>query len=186
MGEAKKRRLREREDALRVLDQWAVAPSTGEKAALAAIQSLPVVRVERVPPAQIAYMRTRERLCHDNCVWYEKNDPSGNSKAVTGWLVDQTTGNYVLHAVIRSSSGEYRCITPTPHVSLQQFDFIPDPAIVTTRDEDGYYRHVREGYVLGVGIRPDPAKTIARIRTARARIMAGDDLLDVMHSLSAP
>ena len=186
MGEAKKRRLREREGALRVLDQWAVPPSAEEQAALAAIQSLPVVRVERLPSAQIAYMRTRERLCHDNCAWYERSDPSGEWKAVTGWLVDQTTGNYVLHAVIRSSSGDYRCITPTPHVSIQHFDFIPDPAIVTTRDEDGYYRHVREGYVLGAGIRPDPAKTIARIQVARARIMAGDDLLDVMHSLSDP
>lgn len=186
MGEAKKRRLRQREDALRVLDQWAVTPTAGERATLAAIQSLPVVRVERVPSALIAYMRMKERLCHDNCAWYEKNDPSGEWKAVTGWLMDQTTGNYVLHAVIRSASGDYRCITPTPQVSIQQFDFIPDPAIVTTRDEDGYFRHVREGYVLGAGIRPDPAKTIARIEVARARIMAGDDLLEVMHGLAAP
>ena len=84
MGEAKNRRLREREDALRVLDDWATEPSAEEQATLAAIRSLPVVRVERVPPAQIAYMRMKERLCHDNCAWYEENDSSGSSKAVTG------------------------------------------------------------------------------------------------------
>lgn len=186
MGEAKRRRLREREDALRVLDLWAMAPSLGERATLAAIQSLPIVRVERVPPAKVAWMRMKERLCHDNCAWYEKNDPSGSSKAVTGWLIDQTTGNYVLHAVIRSSSGEYLCITPTPHAPIQHFDFIPDPTIVTTRCDDGHYCHMREGYVLGAGIRPDPVKTIARIQVARARIMAGDDLLEAMRSLSDP
>lgn len=183
MGEAKKRLIRQRESILRVLDQWAKPPSNAEQEALAAIQTLPIIRVQRAPRGQIAWMRMKERLCHDNCAWYEENDPTKGWKAVTGWIVDQATGNYVLHAVICSSSGEYRCITPIPHASIQWFDFIPDPSIVTTRDDRGHYHHVREGFALGVGLRPDPARTIAEAQAARDRIMAGEDPIKVLKSI---
>lgn len=184
MGQAKLRRLRQRASILRVLDGWSKEPSAWEKEALAAIRSLPVVRVEREPAARLAWARMKERLCHDNCAWHEQNDPSGDSKAITGWIVDSATGNYVLHAVVRSSRGEYRCITPVPHVSDTHFDFVPDPDIVTTRGDDNRYLHVRNGHVLGVGIRPDPAKTIADVEAVRAKIEAGMDPLEALHDLS--
>ncbi|WP_201314366.1 hypothetical protein [Dyella sp. EPa41] len=184
MGEAKKRLIRQRADFLRVLDQWSAEPSAGEMEALAAIQSLPVVRVDRVPADQLAKMRMKERLCHDNCAWYEANDPAGEWKAVTGWIVDVATGNFVLHAVIRSPAGEYACITPVPHVSARSFDFIPDPYIFTTRRADNSFLHVRNGHVFGTGVRPNPAKTIADVKIARAKIEAGHDPVEVLRSLS--
>jgi hypothetical protein len=184
MGDAKRRRLRERASILRVLDGWSNEPSAWEAETLATIRLLPVVTVERESAARLAWARMKERLCHDNCAWYEQNDPSGDSKAMTGWIIDHATGNYVLHAVVRSSRGEYRCITPVPHVSDTHFDFIPDPDIVTTRDDD-HYIHMRNGQVLGVGIRPDPSRTIAKVASARAKIEAGMDPFEALHDLSA-
>jgi len=184
MGESKQRRLRERATLLKVLDLWSKEPSAGEMETLAAIRSLPIVGVERDPADRLAFMRMDEGLCHSNCAWFEQNDPSRAWKAITGWIVDSATGNYILHAVIRSSRGEYRCITPMPYVSATHFDFIPDPCIITTHYDDNSFHHLRNGHVLGVGVRPDPVKTIADIEAARARIEAGDDPIKVLHSLS--
>ena len=175
MGEAKLRRMSARADILRVLDRWSQPPSEWEAAMVAEVRQLPVLVVRRASPEQLSWCRMKPRLCHDNCAWYERNDPTGRSKVCTGWIRDQS-GNFVLHAVMKRGT-EYVCITPVPNDEATHFDFIPDPAIVVSM-EDGKYRHHRQGQLIGVGLRPDPEKTLAHANRVRERIESGMDPIE--------
>ncbi|QBX36888.1 hypothetical protein E4M02_04400 [Brevundimonas sp. S30B] len=172
MGEAKKRDAALRAEFSRVLDMWSFPPSEAEARTVAEVEALPAVTVERESAERLEWARMKPRLCHDNCAWYERNDPTGTAKSVTGWM-REPTGNYVLHAVV-NVGGEYRCITPIPG-EPSRFQFIPDPDIQTVRQDDNKYRHTRKGFEIGAGIRPDPAKTLRHIEVIRERLASGMD-----------
>lgn len=162
MGEAKSRQRALRADFNRVLDMWSFPPSDAEAATVAAVQGLPSVIVERESAERLAWAGMKPRLCHDSCAWYARNDPTGQTKVVTGWM-REPTGNYVLHAVVAIGS-VYRCITPTPG-EPSRFLFIPHPDIETVRQDDLKYRHTRKGYEIGAGIRPDPKRHFGTLRS---------------------
>jgi hypothetical protein len=178
MGEAKKRQKQLREEFTRILDSWAFAPSDSEAQTVTEVQALPSITVEREPPERLEWARMKPRLCHDNCAWYQRNDPTREAKAVVGWLVEPT-GNYVLHSVV-SVGREYRCITPMPG-EPSRFQFIPDPDIVVERIEaDNRYRITRKGFEVGAGIRPDPQKTLRHIGIIQERLASGMDPIKAM------
>lgn len=172
MGEAKKREKGLRAEFTRVLDMWAFLPTEAEAQTVAEIEALPVVTAERESAERLEWARMKPRLCHDNCAWYARNDPTRKAKVVTGWM-REPTGNYVLHAVV-AIGNEYRCITPIPG-EPSRFSFIPDPDIETIRQDDHTYRHTRKGFEIGAGIRPNPAKTLRHIEIIRERLASGMD-----------
>lgn len=175
MGQAKQRQKREREDMLRVLEKWSYPPSEWEAAMVSEVEQLPVTIVQREPPERLAWARMKPRLCHDNCAWYERNDPTGKSKACTGWIRDEF-GNYVLHTVVNVGD-EYVCITPMPNVSGTHLEFIPDPAITVSIKDDKFY-HYRKGQRIGAGLRSEPEKTLAQVERVKERIASGMDAME--------
>jgi hypothetical protein len=178
MGQAKLRQRRERDSLLRVFDDWSHPPSEWEAAMVREVKQLPTVLVSRVPPERLAQMRMKPRLCHDNCHWYAEHDPSGATRACSGWLSDGG-GTFVLHSVI-ASGDDYLCITPMPHVGGTHFEFKPDSAITVTRTDDGAFEHRRNGQLIGAGLRIDPAKTLAQIARVRERVAAGMDPVEAV------
>lgn len=178
MGEAKRREAALREQLLKTLDCWTFPASQWEADTIVEIKALPVVLVERMPPADIAYMRMPTSKCHANCQWYEANDPTKTFKAVVGWLVDPD-GNYVLHSVV-SNGVQYGCITPPLADKRTCFEFIPDPKVTWIETGDGRLRAIRGGQTIGPGVRCDPNKTIAEVEAVRQKLLAGDHPLKAM------
>lgn len=171
MGEAKRREAVLRQQLLDALDSWSFPATQWEADTVTALEGLPIVIVERVAPSDLAYMRMPKAKCHANCQWYEANDPSGNFKAVTGWLVDPD-GNYVLHSVV-SDGTQYSCITPPIADNRAYFDFIPDSNITWIENKNGMLRATIYGHMIGPGVRKNPAKTISEADIMNKKLLSG-------------
>jgi hypothetical protein len=115
-------------------------------------------------------MRMPANECHANVRWYVKHDPSKKARAVTGWWVQWP--DFVLHSVIEMD-GQLICITPT-QFDEAELPFIPDPKISWIENGE-VYSAVRDGRVIGPGIRAFPAFTRARNAIVRERLLAGVD-----------
>jgi hypothetical protein len=169
VGDAKKKLESVRKAFLAGLEEWAFQPTEWEAQTVAEIQDLPMVKVHRYPNDALAYMRMPAQHCHKNAEFMEKNDPTGRTRHVTGWWLNE--GSYVLHSVIHYD-GQYACVTPAPAERDNTFDFVPDSKIEW--QEEGEYRAAyRDGVGIGKGVRIKPAETLKELEIIRQRLLSG-------------
>lgn len=170
MGQAKSRREALRQRMLEDGAHWDFPPSPWEADICAELTEDRAVVVRRVPPEQLSLMRMPPNQCHANARWYSENDPSQKARMVTGWWVQWP--DFLLHSVV-DIDGALVCVTPSAFGETE-FPFIPDPKIFWI--EDGtVYSAVRDGRVIGKGVRRFPEFTMARGSIVRERLLAGVD-----------
>lgn len=170
MGQAKLRREALRQILLEKGKTWDFPPSPWEAAVCADLREQTVLIVPRASEDQLTWSRMPSNHCHANVDWYVKNDPSQKARAVTGWWVQWP--NFVLHSVIEVDNRQI-CITPTP-LKETEIPFIPDPQISWIRDGE-VYSAIRDGKIIGPGVRAFPAFTMAQNMIVRERLLAGVD-----------
>jgi hypothetical protein len=172
MGQAKIRREALRQQMLDKSKEWDFPPSPWEVAVCVELKEEDVVVIQRAPANQLAWARMPANKCHANASWYAKNDRSGKAKAVVGWWVQWP--NFVLHSVVEID-GALICMTPSQY-NEAGIPFIPDPKISWIEDGE-VYSAVRNGQVVGPGVRMFPAFTMAQNAIVRERLLAGVDPL---------
>jgi hypothetical protein len=173
VGQAKARREALRQRMLEECRRWDFPASPWEHTLCAELRNQTVLEVRRAPAEQLAWMRMPTNQCHANVSWYVKNDPSKNSRAVAGWWVQWP--DFVLHSVIETD-GQLFCITPS-YFGEAEFPFIPDPKISWIETGE-VYSAVRDGHIIGVGVRACPGFTMARNAIVRDRLLSGLDPLE--------
>lgn len=170
MGEAKRRREQLRATMLEQSEFWAGPDSEWETALVEELLDMKVERVPRMAAEDIAWMRMPANACHANTRFYEANDPTGQGKSVTGWWLQGL--DFVLHSVL-GNNGQYCCITPSAGGETEIF-FVPDPNISWIETGD-VYSPVRNGQIIGLGVRRFPAFTRAMNDAVSTRLLAGMD-----------
>jgi hypothetical protein len=80
------------------------------------------------------------------------------------------------------ADGKLVCITPS-HFNEAEFPFIPDPKISWIENGD-VYSAVRDGRIVGPGIRAFPSYTMARNAIVREQLLAGVDPLKAIEITS--
>lgn len=168
MGEAKRKIERLRATFLADAEKWLFPPSEWEARTIEEVRQLPMHTVRRVVGAEAQVSGMPPRECHANCRWYEKNDPEGKSRQVTGWW--HQDGNYVLHSVVARDGGMID-ITPS-EVHGPLVDFVPDPKI-EWREQGDRLAPYREGVRVPVGIRSDPAAALEEVEQVKKRLLSG-------------
>jgi hypothetical protein len=169
-GQAKARREALRQKMLEQGGKWDFPPSPWEATLCAELRNQTVILVPRIPAEQLRSMRMPANECHSNVRWYVNHDPSKMVRGVTGWWVQWP--DFVLHSVVEID-GQMRCITPT-HFGEAEIPFIPDPKISWIEDGE-VYSEVRDGHVIGPGVRAFPSYTMARSAIVREKLLAGVD-----------
>lgn len=175
MGQAKARREALRQIMLEQGKEWDFPPSPWEARICSEFREQDILIVPRASADQLAAARMPANECHGNARWYAQNDPSGKARSVTGWWVQWP--DFVLHSVIETD-GQLICITPT---QLGEIDipFIPDPKLTWVED-GGVYSAVRDGEIVGPGVRVYPTFTMAKNAIVRERLLAGGDPIKAM------
>lgn len=170
MGEAKRRKEALRQRMLAEGEKWDFEPSQWEEAVCVELRGEIPKLVLRIPADRLAWMRMPAGKCHENARWYAKNDQSNKARAVAGWWVQWP--DFVLHSVVEVD-GRLLCVTPTPDHEIE-FLFISDPKITWIKDGK-VYSPIRDGRVIGPGLRAFPRFTMARNAIVRERLLAGVD-----------
>jgi len=168
MGQAKTKLEAMRTRQLELAAYWDFPPTPEEAAICAGLRDMEIVIAQRASPADLSYMRMPKNSCHENVSWYERNDPTGQSRAVTGWWVQWP--DFVLHSVLKFGE-KYICITPSD-MNEQEFPFMPDPEIIWERRQEHYIAK-KMGYEIGIGVRLFPEFTMARLRMVQERLRSG-------------
>lgn len=180
MGQAKVKREALRQEALKKSAEWDFSASAWEAEVCAELREDAVILVPRASAEQLAWSRMLASQCHANARWYAENDPSGKAKMVTGWWVQWP--NFVLHSVIEVDQ-QLICITPSSFHE-GEIPFIPDPKINWIENGD-VYSAVRNGQIVGPGVRVFPAFTMAQNAIVRERMLAGRDPLKATYFTDA-
>jgi hypothetical protein len=149
-------------------ENWNFPQSHWEASVCNELRSQDTLLVPRVPEDQLLEMRMPPNECHANARWYAENEPSGKTKAVTGWWVQWP--NFVLHSVVEQD-GHLFCITPSA-TRERQIKFIPDPKIIWVLEGSSFTAY-RDGHPIGPGVRKYPALTFAQYEIVRKRLLAG-------------
>lgn len=171
MGEAKIKREALRRRFLEEMDKWDFPQSQWEADLCEELMWTPVYTVHRAPRKMLEWCRMPPSECHANARFYENNDPDHLTKAVTGWWVQYP--NFVLHSVIHTGRSLV-CVTPSVMDGIEDvFDFIPDPKVEWVCGSDNYFKPFRLGRQLPVGLRAEPAFTIAQHQVVRTRLLSG-------------
>lgn len=168
MGEAKHKLKKLRDGLLWQAESWCFAPSAWERELVEEILCLHVHNVPRLPIKDIEWMGMPPGECHSNTRWYERNDPTKQSKSVTGWWLSGT--DFILHSVLGCES-QYMCITPTARGETE-IQFFPDPQIQWV-EIDNRIAAFRNSQEIGIGVRRFPAFTIAQNEVMRTRLLSG-------------
>jgi hypothetical protein len=148
--------------------KWNFPPSPWEAAICAELRNQIPQAVPVAPADQLALMGMRANECHANARWYAKNDPAGKIRFITGWWVQWP--NFVLHSVIEQD-GQLICITPNAFGETA-IQFIADPTIGWVEDGE-VYSAIRDGRVIGVGVRAVPEFTVAQTKLVCELLVAG-------------
>jgi hypothetical protein len=176
MGEAKRKREMLRAEMIRKTREWMEPPSAEEAELAERILRLEPKKVRRLDREQIAWMRMPANHCHANVGWYVKNDPTGESKHISGWLLEWPDAT--LHSVL-GRDGEYMCITPTPFGD-QWINFIPDGHIEWKETGD-VYSPFRDDRPIPSRVRRFPEFTIARSEFVIRRLESGTNPYDAIN-----
>jgi hypothetical protein len=150
--------------------RWDFPPSSWEVALCDELRKQPVFIIRRAPAAQLEWMRMPMNECHANVRWYVEHEPSKKARAVTGWWIQWP--DFVLHSVVEID-GKLICVTPSSFAE-PEFPFIPDTKIGWT-EHGKVYSAIRDGYMIGRGVRAFPSFTMARNAIVRERLLAGVD-----------
>lgn len=169
MGEAKRRRKALAKLVIEEMKRWDFPAYEAEAQAIAEIEKLPVITVQRYPANILTEMRMVPKECHKNASFMENNDPERKCRQISGYWPQ--ADNYVLHSVVERD-GEFFCVTPVQIEAYDQFEFIPDPDIQWI-EEGGYMVAYRKGVAVGPGFRRDPAESRRIHKIILARIEAG-------------
>lgn len=144
-----------------------MAPASAvEDRLLAEILSFTFYDVDRLPDADMAQAQMQAQQCHNNAFAYAAQDPSGESKAVSGWW--KRDGIFLLHSVVLTHS---RLVCVTPHPSSPAMEFAPDPRI-EWEYVGGQRVARRDGTNVPDVVRLHPAETMAAARRARDLLLS--------------
>ena len=168
MGQARTKLEAIRKKHLELADYWDFPATPDEAVICEGLRHIEIVVVRRASRAELAYMRMPENSCHENARWYERNDPTRQSRAVTGWWVQWP--DFVLHSVVKIDD-RFICLTPS-YIDEGEFPFMPDPQIVWEKDQEKYIAK-KQGYKIGIGVRLFPEFTLARLELVRKRLRSG-------------
>lgn len=160
---------------LEKLQEWDFPPTEWEVSVCNDLLNLVAVYVQRAPKDQLEQMGRRSNECHSNVRWYVKNDPEHLSKAVSGWILENSC--FTLHSVIEQD-GRLICIAPN-FFSDDRFLFVPDDKIEWIEDGD-VFRAIRNGQSVGPGVRIHPQFTMAQSQMVRSRLLAGASPTEAM------
>ena len=178
MGEASRRKKAQEENmrkmAYAALEDWSRPASDWEQNLVKEIDKLPRVKVMREPDHRLLSMKMVPNKCHANAGWYAENDPTGNSRMVTGWW--QQDDKYLHHSVV-AIGAHYVCITPMMVPAPQIFEFIPDNKI-EWRDEGEARIAWRNGQQIGPGLRANIELAIKQNAYVKARLDSGMDVIE--------
>jgi hypothetical protein len=153
MGEAKKKNEQLIATIREEMSRWSAPYTAEERELVTDILTLEKFRIPRASSKQLQWMRMEPRLCHQNAIWMEANDPDREARAISGWMV--MPGLLVLHSVVKQR-GQLVCFTPFPPPSPDWLDFIPDQNLARTLGDDGKYHFYRDGHRITYGLRSDP------------------------------
>jgi hypothetical protein len=173
VGEAKQRRETFRAAAISDMKRWMKPPFADEPRLLQEIEALPFRLIERAPVHIMEYCLMKPQECHKNAFGYCDNDPSAESKTVSGWWrrTDRYTEPvYVFHSVVQNPTGLF-CMTP--YFDETFLVFAPDPNITWTIDDKKLRRHQRDGKPVPYLVRTDPAQVIAEATLVHDRLVSG-------------
>lgn len=174
MGEARRRQAELRDSLLRQADRWSFPATEWERAVVAELGRLPVLRVPKASEWWLRQTRMVPQECHANVRFMVVNHPDRGCEHVTGWM--PMAGEFVLHSVVRYE-GELVCVTPAqPFLcgTPDHVEFIPDP-LIEWRPEGGGFVAYRDGVRVDVGVRTDPAETMRWFALVRGRLLEGMD-----------
>lgn len=169
MGEANRNREKLRAAMIAELERLMAPASPEEDALNDEIRALDFYDIGRVPDTQLRFMKMEPQRCHQNAAAYEKLDPSGESRHISGWW--KRNGIFYLHSVILSQT-KLHCITPHPDPA--RLMFAPDYEIVWV-EADGVMNANRRGAKLPYLVRDFPEKVIADATEARDALLKGAD-----------
>lgn len=170
MGQAKQRKEELKQRLLMNADWWTFPASEWEAALAEEILKLPAYAVPRADGADLSAMKMAPNQCHANSLWYARNDPDGQSRAVSGWLVQGF--DFTLHSVVESEDQLF-CVTPG-EPGETEICFVPDPKIEWV-ERGGHSAAIRNGEEIGIGVRRFPAYTVALHQMIRYRLFIGMD-----------
>lgn len=149
-------------------DGWSFPPSEWEARIIEDLHAMQGYRIPRLPDAELIELGLQPNKCHENARWCEQNDVRGGTKAVAGWWLQGM--EFVLHSVV-SYGGELCCVTPS-RLGESEINFYPDPHIEWI-ERDGELAAMRNGEIVGLGVRRFPAFTIAQHELVRMRLAIG-------------
>lgn len=149
-------------------DGWTFPPSEWETQIIGELHAMQGYRIARLPETDLAELELQPNKCHENARWCEKNDPKGKTKAVAGWWLQGM--EFVLHSVV-FHDGDYCCVTPSS-LGDSEIIFYPDP-LIEWAEEEGRLAAIRNGQLVGLGVRRFPAFTIAQHELVRMRLRIG-------------
>jgi hypothetical protein len=109
---------------IKQMARWDFPATEAEAQAIAEIEKLPVITVQRYPAHIIRQMSMPPNECHANARFMVSKDPEGKCRQISGYWPQG--GNYVLHSVV-DRDGEVFCVTPLQINAADRFQFIPDP-----------------------------------------------------------
>lgn len=183
MGEASRRKKAQEENmrkmAYAALEDWSRPASDWEQNLVKEINKLPRVQVVREPDDRLLWMKMVPNKCHANAGWYAENDPTGNSRMVSGWW--QQDDKYLHHSVV-ATGDHYVCITPMMVPAPQNFQFIPDNKI-EWRNEGEARLAWRSGQQIGPGLRANIELAIKQNAYVKARLDSGMDVIEAGNTI---
>jgi hypothetical protein len=168
MGEAKQKLQKLRDGLLWQAEGWCFPATVWESELVEEILNLPSFKIPRLSNKELRSMGMPPGECHSNTRWYERNDPTKETKSVTGWWLQGV--EFILHSVL-GRNGQFMCITPTAR-NETEIQFFPDTKIEWI-EADNHIAAFRNGREIGLGVRPFPAFTIAQNEAIRARLLSG-------------
>ena len=130
------------------------------------IRLLTFYTVARLPRDMLTEAGMQLQQCHNNAFIFAATDPTGNTKAVSGWW--KRGDVFVFHSVV-IARGTLQCVTP--HIDPNPITFAPDTEIEWARDGGV----LRKGKPFPAIVRTYPAAVIASATAARDALLAGAD-----------
>jgi hypothetical protein len=160
----------------RNVESMAFPPSEKEAAIYAEVSALPRVVVYRPPAEDLLAAGFVHYDCHRNCGDQAANDPSGESRHVSGWLPHGE--DLILHSVAVISD-QWICLTPQLVPAPNRFEFIPDTHL-DWRDINGGTTRIafRHGDEVPEALRRDPGRHIRMRDEFQALVARGHSVID--------
>ena len=134
--------------------------------------------VKRASDDELARTGMQPQECHANTQFMVNSCPVGRMNQVLGWWYKEDEDVYVLHSVV-GQDDIMCCVTPSPHVIENPFQFIPDEKIKMRMKGDEFIFY-RNGQIIGPGVRNNPEATLQEMASLRQELESGCDSYDML------